>query len=365
MQQTESNLFGLDYREQAWKLGPPVVPIIDIHSHINGHRAPEVYKRARDAYGVGRTYTMTLLEFAEPVKRALGDSVRFIAVPEFASKDRAHAHGPGFIDSITKWHARGARIVKFWTAPRGRELGKMSGDPKIVTWDNPWRRKQLDHAAGLGMMFMCHIADPDTWFKTKYADASFFGTKASQYEIVEKLVEEYKAPWIFAHMGGWPEDLRFLSGLLDRHANLSLDTSATKWMVRELSKHPREEFLAFFTKYQDRLIFGSDIVTTDDHVRSEKQTTIGGPDKANQASNEEEAFDLYASRYWALRTLFETNFDHPSPIADGDLMMVEPGRYDEKSSPRLVGKNLPAEILRKVYAGNAARVVEGWCGGRR
>ncbi|MHC4590503.1 MAG: hypothetical protein ACYTAQ_14535 [Planctomycetota bacterium] len=40
------------------------------------------------------------------------------------------------------------------------------------------------------------------------------------------------------------------------------------------------------------------------------------------ASSPQEAFDLYASRYWALRTLFETDHVGPSPIADPDLALV-------------------------------------------
>ena len=36
---TASNRLGLDYRAEAKRLGPPVVPIIDAHAHINGPNA--------------------------------------------------------------------------------------------------------------------------------------------------------------------------------------------------------------------------------------------------------------------------------------------------------------------------------------
>src|SRR5207237_911435 len=74
------------------------------------------------------------------------------------------------------------------------------------------------------------------------------------------------APWIGAHMGGWPEDLAFLDGLLTRHANLYLDTSATKWVVRELGKQPRDRVRGFFLKWQGRLLFGSDSVVLEDQL---------------------------------------------------------------------------------------------------
>src|SRR5215475_211947 len=115
-------------------------------------------------------------------------------------------------------------------------------------------------------------------------------------------------------MGGWPEDLDFLDGMLARHPNLHLDTSATKWQVRELSKHPRESVVAFFTKWKGRIFFGSDIVTSEDHLAPKKENPAHP--KADQANSPESAFELYASRYWAMRTLLETGYDDESPIAD-------------------------------------------------
>lgn len=78
------------------------------------------------------------------------------------------------------------------------------------------------------------------------------------------------------------------------------------------------------------------------------------------ADSPESAFELYASRYFALRTMFETAYEGESPIADPDLMTVEPGKYDAMSAPRLRGLSLPRELLRVLYAGAAERLVERW-----
>lgn len=356
---SSSNLANLDYRTEASRLGPPAVAIIDAHTHINGSRAAEIYREARTRFGVTLTYSMTQLVHAESVKRVLGDSVRFIAVPNFADQDRARAHGEGFIETIDRWHDLGARMVKFWCAPRGRDLGRDSGDWRLMTLHNPLRRRQMDHAAAKGMMFMTHVADPDTWFRTKYADAGRYGTKREQYEPLEALAQEYRAvPWIVAHMGGWPEDLAFLDGLLERHPNLFLDTSATKWMVRELSKHPSERFIAFHRRWSGRILFGSDIVTSEAHVGG---PNTGGP-PMGEASTPEEAFDLYASRYWALRMQYESRGDVPSPIADPDLKLVEPARYDDLASPTLRGHGLPHDLLRVIYHGAAESLLPQFYG---
>ena len=358
---TAANRLGLDYcAEAATFLSPEELgtPIIDVHSHINGDEAAAVYDDVRKRYGVALTYSMTQYAQAETVRERLGETIRFIAVPDYASSNGAHAFQQGYMDRITDWHALGARMCKFWVAPRSRDYAREFGDPELMSLDNEWRTKQIEHAANLGMMFMCHVADPDTWFQTKYTDSAFYGTKRDQYAPLERAVARTPGvPWLLAHMGGWPEDLDFLDGLLDRNANLYLDTSATKWMVRELSKHRRKDFVEFFTRYKGRILFGSDIVSTEMHVGAEP---TGRMTPNMDVKTRADAFDLYASRYWALRTLLETDYAGESPIADPDLAMVEPDLYNEMSAPELCGKGLPIDVLRSVYFEAAQELLGEW-----
>jgi len=344
-----SNLPDLDYRAEAASFDTPPVPIVDAHAHVNGRRAALLLREAMDLYGVREIWSMTTLEQVDAIREILGERVRFIAVPDFAMKDRREAHGRAFLERIDRFHALGARIVKFWSAPRGIDLGHEVGDPRLLRLDAPHRRAVMDRAASLGMAFMAHVADPDTWFATKYADTARYGTKRSHYEDLERLLDEYPVPWIAAHMGGSPEDLDFLDGLLMRHPNLHLDASATKWIVREISKHPREQVRAFMLRWRGRILFGSDIVTTDDHLESKGEKT----EMAAKASSVEHAFDLYASRYWALRTLWERTVELRSPIADPDLALVDPANHGPMDSPMLRGMGLPREVLAVFYRGAA------------
>lgn len=354
-----ANRFGLDYREAAARLGPPVVPITDIHLHINGATASGVYAQAARPFGVDRWLSQTRLSDAPAVKALLGEAVHFIAVPNWSNPDRAHAWRAGFLDDIKAWHEKhGARVVKFWGAPRLWEI--VGGDPTdVVPLDSPWRIRAAELAVSLGMMFMTHVGDPDTWFKAKYGDVSKYRAKLDQYLSLERMLDRFPVPWIAAHMGGYPEDLGFLDGLLQRHDNLYLDTSATKWVVRELSKHPRERVQEFFHRWRARLFFGSDIVTLEDHM-APRATPAPATPMSDLAASPEQAFDLYASRYYALRLMLETDYDGESPIADPDLMMVEPERYDGMSAPRLQGLSLPPDLLRELYRDAADRVVFRW-----
>ncbi|MCP4836633.1 MAG: amidohydrolase family protein [Phycisphaera sp.] len=347
-----ANRFGLDYLAEARRLGPPAVPIVDAHTHINGTEAVDVFAEAMDAYGVESVWSMTGLEIVDAVRNRLGGRLEPIAVPDFRAKDRRHAHGEGYLDRIRAYRDSGARLAKFWSAPRIIDVGREAGDADMFRLDGPIRRQGMELAVELGMGIMIHIADPDTWFRTKYADSSIYGTKTAQYEPLEALLRDYQVPFMVAHMGGWPEDLDFLDGLLERHPHLHLDASATKWIVREISRHEPEDVRSFLEKRRGRILFGSDIVTLDEHLES------ADPDDENEmnrkAGNRAEAFDLYASRYWALRTLWETEYEGESPIADPDLAMVDPERHDAMSAPRLRGMSLPRELLVSFYR-DAAR----------
>lgn len=334
------------------------MPIIDAHIHVNGRMAAAVFREVATLFGIERVVTQTRLAEADAVREVLGPMARFVAIPDYGSSDRDTAMSSGYLADIERWSSEfGARLMKLWCAPRLRDLATGPKASEFVPLDSPWRIKQVQLAQSLGMMVKVHIADPDTWFKTKYADASRYGTKRSQYEPLERMLDRFAGPWILAHMGGWPEDLTFLSDLLDRHPTLNLDTSATKWIVREVSKHPRDEVVDFLTRYSGRILFGSDIVTTDEHLIENKKP---GVYSGELASNPEQAFELYASRYWALRTLWESDYDGPSPIADPDLAMVEPARYTPSDAPTLRGKRLPPGLLRSLYAGAAKRVFGAW-----
>ncbi|MCA9302993.1 MAG: amidohydrolase family protein, partial [Phycisphaerales bacterium] len=308
--------------------------------------------------------SQTQLAQADAVRAVMGERISFVAIPEYMHADKLWAFTAGFVENLDEWHARGARMVKFWGAPRLRDyVETLEVDPKeILGFDSKWRLRVAERAAELGMMLMVHVADPDTWFRTMYKDSTRYGTKRSQYESLERLLDHTGMPCLAAHMGGWPEDLVFLDGLLDRHPKLVLDTSATKWMVREISKHAREDWIAFLHKHAGRILFGSDIVTSDEHLTA---TDPDSPAFGNQLANsEDEAFDLYASRYWALRTKYETSYDGESNIADPDLHMVDPEGFTKMDAPRLRGFSMEKADLEVLYRGATAGTLDAWYEGR-
>ncbi|MFA9476768.1 amidohydrolase family protein [Phycisphaerales bacterium AB-hyl4] len=326
-----ANQLDLDYREQARRFRWSG-PIFDAHSHINTVEAAELYVEVAELYGVKKTWTMSQLEQVDPLRERFGDRFEFIAVPNYAAKDEPGTFTTDWRRRIERFAEKGVKVCKLWAAPRGLDL-----DPEAMKLDTPERREQMRLARSLGMMFMTHVADPDTWFATHYADASRYGRKQDHYEPLKRVLDDFgDVPWIAAHMAGSPENLPLLQQLLDTYENLYFDTSATKWMVRELSKHA-DAFADFARRNRGRLLFGSDIV----------------------ASADNRDFDLYASRYWALRTLMETDYVGRSPIVDPDLSLVDPSLPAE-STAKLRGANLDDATLRSLYHDAADAVLNGW-----
>ncbi len=326
-----ANRLGLDYRAEARTL-PYAGPIVDVHVHLQNVACAELFFEVAALYGVGKVWSMTQLEQVDAMRQRFGERIDFIAVPNYADRENDPAvFTTDWLRRIDAFAEKGVRVCKFWAAPRGRDW-----DAEAMRLDSPARFEQMRLARSLGMTFMAHVADPDTWFATHYADAGKYGRKDEHYDAFRRALDAFgDVTWLAAHMAGTPEDLERLQGLLDDYPRLYIDTSATKWMVRELSRHEPGALADFLRRNAGRVLFGSDIVATEANMD----------------------FDLYASRYWSLRTLLETRYDGPSPIVDPDLPLLDPS-LPETATAELRGVGLDDATLATLYHDAAARVLD-------
>ena len=322
----DHNRTGIDYRRPMPR--PKVNGIvIDFHCHLLARRHAEGWFEAARHFGIDCFLSMTPLEEVVDLLRDFTGRVQFIAVPKF--RDESAGWADDALRRIDAFYNLGSRMLKFHAAPGTMDMrGHWLDDPVF----RPLFRSAIDR----GMAIMTHIGDPDTWYHGKYADAARFGTREQHYKMWEGLLNEYPGvPWVGAHLGGNPEDLHRLQGLLDRYPNLMLDCSATRWMVREISAR-RDAAREFFIRNQDRIFWGSDQVSGDDR-----------------------GFDFLASRFWAHRKLFETAYVGTTPILDPDL--------PPDNQPTLRGLALPDEVLQKLYHDSAVQFLakigmsfDGW-----
>src|SRR5699024_8139349 len=120
----------------------------------------------------------------------------------FYNKDAPETFTTDWQKRLEKFAEKGVKIAKFWAAPR-------SIDFMPSAWlDSPKRQEAMRIAKSLGMNFMTHVGDPDSWFKTHYSNSAVYGTKQKHHEILEKLLDQYSdINWVAAHMAGDPENL--------------------------------------------------------------------------------------------------------------------------------------------------------------
>ncbi|MEW6252316.1 MAG: amidohydrolase family protein [Planctomycetota bacterium] len=314
--QSPANRLGLDYRAV-----PPrrlVTRLLDFHTHLNNAATLDQFIAAADLYGIGRIVTMTPLEQVEALRSTYGDRLAFIAIPRWRDMANVDAFRARWLADLGAFREKGARWMKFWMAP------PMRGEHGLSLRD-PFFAPLIQRGLELGYDFMIHVGDPHEWFQPggKYADAAKFGAKHEHYPQLEYLLDAVAPRRVLAaHMGGNPEEPEFLQDLLDRHANLYLDSSATKWVVRAIARQPAA-MRAFMIRNADRVLFGSDLVVADQYD-----------------------FEHYASRYWVHQMLWETPCAGESPIEDPDA----------PDPPRLTGLDLPVDVLQKLYADNAIRL---------
>ncbi len=329
----EYNVTGIDYAQRDHL--PYAGPIIDIHAHVlmtrpddppNGPpkgmgpgatiaQAETMLEVGRE-FGIRQTMSMCYPDDIPPLRERFGDELLFNGSIAKKTIDEPDEAAYRVLDQFLE---HGIKAIKFWSAPRGRERGLLV--------DAPWRIEAAKRARAAGVkIIMVHVADPDVWFRNVYADTAKFGTKAEHYVGLERMLQMFPdLTWIGAHMGGDPEHPDHLEALLEKYPHLHFDTSATKWQVREVSPR-RDAIRALVTRYPDRFLFGTDLVTRHVLVR-----------------------EHYVSRYWCERTLWESDWQGPSPIADPDYHPAE----GEPALPTLHGVHLPAEVLERVYFRNA------------
>lgn len=296
---------------------PPVKGrVIDAHCHLLAARHAAGWFEAADHFGIDHFFTMNPLDEALGLQREWGHRLHFIAVPNWFALTEP--------DVFERWHRSiesffnlGSRIAKLHMAPGTMKKTGMH-------FDHPGVRGILRDIASRGMAIMTHVGDPQLWYDGKYAgpDYASTGSRESQYAAWERALEDHRGtPWLGAHMGGNPEDLKRLQSLLDRFPDLVLDLSATKWIVREVSARA-DAARAFVIRNQDRLLWGSD-----------------------QVSGDARGWDFLASRWWAHRTLWESEYRGTTPIYDSDLAVDD--------QPALNGLALPPAVIQKLYRDNA------------
>lgn len=316
-------------------------PVIDVHNHVNdarsadGHMTPAKVIEIMDATNV-RTAVILTGAWGEKLQRVVDEMVkphpgRFMV---FTQIDWSKIDDPAFsakmveqIDDAVRRGARGLKVLKeFGLKVRGR-----SGT--LVAVDDPRLDPVWEECGRLGIPVAIHVTDPEAFFHPvdgrneryeeliAHPDWSFHGhgfpSKESIIAARDRMFARHpRTTFVSLHVANWPEDLDYVSALLDRLSNVVVEFGARE---AELGRQPRRA-REFFLKYQDRILFGTD-----------------NPPK----------LEMYRNHFRWLETDDEY-FDYwGSP---------RQGRW------KIYGLALPDAVLEKVYHLNAERVFAGFKG---
>jgi hypothetical protein len=265
-----------------------------------------------DIYGIGRAVVITNSEDLLVLRKRFGRRFHYCLPLDFSESPKSKAFIDANLALISGAEVAGAVAIKFWFQPRAMARHKMRISDSYL-------QPLFDALIEKGLLAIVHIADPDIWYEKYYADPRVYGTKEQHYRQLEAfLARNRRLTVVCAHLGGDPEHLNRVSRLLDTYPNLYLDTAATKWMTRELSRKPKDS-RDFFVRYANRILFG-----TDNYVLPETDLRH------------------YSLRYFVHRTFWETDAVFTSPIQDSDA----------DGPVRLTGLNLPADVLGQLYIEN-------------
>ncbi len=222
--------------------------------------------------------------------------------------------------------SRGAEGLKIW---KNFGLRVQDHEGNLAKVDDPHLSPIWDVAGELGLPVIIHIADPVAFFDPidekneryeelgAHPDWAFpsppFPSFISILESFANLVARHpQTTFIGAHLGCYAENLAWVGNLLDRCPNFYVDMSAR---VGELGRQPYTA-RRFFTRYADRILFGSDM----------------GPD-----------LDAYRIYYRFLES-------------DDEYFNYSVGEIPTQGRWQVYGLYLPDDILKKIYSENAKRI---------
>ena len=329
---------------------PSSLPRIDVHTHI----APGGLDKALamlEAHGVRHAVNLS----GSFAGRGLEEQLEAAAathgkVSVFANPSWGEAKAPGYgarmADRLARARALGAIGLKI---SKGLGLGYYGPDRRLLRVDDKGLAPMFEKAGELHMPVAIHTGDPKAfWLPATPANERFdelqvhpgwsfynepVASWAELYAQFERRVARHpRTTFIGVHFGNDPEDPDRVAAMLDRYSNLVIDTAAR---VPEIGRHDPARMHAFFLRYQDRILFGTDAgFGPDDGDLMLGSTGAKPPTPAE------------VERFWdATWRYFETDdrkMQHPTPIQ---------GRWT------VDGIHLPDDVLAKVYAGNAERLL--------
>lgn len=183
---------------------------------------------------------------------------------------------PDYLDAVLAGldadFANGAIACKIWKNI-GMEVRKAEGS--FFMADDPYFDPIYEHMVAKGWPLLTHIAEPlECWLPLKEGSPHYgYYSRNPEWHMFNKpdypshatlmaardnvLAKHPRLRMIGAHLGSLEYDVAEVATRLDRYPNFAVDISAR---LSDLAIQDSAKVREFFIKYQDRILFGTDVV---------------------------------------------------------------------------------------------------------
>lgn len=247
---------------------------------------------------------------------------------------------PGWVENTISWIdqcvADGAIAVKVWKNI-GMEI--RDKDSVLIMIDDPQFDPVFQHLAEKGIPLVGHLGEPkNCWLPleemTTKNDSNYFANNPQYHMYLHPEFPSYeeqmaardrmleKNPnlvFIGCHLASLEWSVDEMAAFLDRFPNASMDMAARMGQLFYQTVEDREKVRNFFINYQDRLMYGTDII---------------------DRGQEKEAFQNRMYQTW---------------LKDWEYLVTDNKMTSNLINGEFRGLKLPKEVVEKIYAGNVKR----------
>ena len=245
--------------------------------------------------------------------------------PDFAQKN---------IERLEKEIKQGARMVKVW-----KNFGMVTKDAsgEFIQINDARLQPIWDFLAEKNIPVMAHIGEPlQAWRPLDNPNNPHYGyytnnpqyhaykiPEIPSYETIIAARDDWmeknpKLKILCAHLGSMSHDVAMVAERMDKFPNMYAEPGAR---FGDLASQDSKKVAAFFEKYQDRLVFGSDYGTS----KTEASMT------AEQVENEKKSLETNYTNLWKY-------------LGSTDSLVIR--------GQRTKGLGLSTQVLNKVYHQN-------------
>jgi len=246
---------------------------------------------------------------------------------------------------------RGAVAVKIW-----KNVGMVEKDAggRLIMIDDPRFDGVMSHLEAQGVPLIAHQGEPkNCWLPldqmTTDNDRSYFREHPEYHlylhpeqpryedlmEARDRFVSHHpRLSFVGAHLASLEWSVDRIAQFLDAHRNATVDLAARMTQVQFQSKTDRDKVRRFFIRYQDRILYGTDLT----------ENPITAADRAQNPPIVPGQFRQDADAFWRSDWAY---------LATGVVQHIDAIHAD------VAGLALPRSVIDKIYLANAQRVFSG------